>query len=311
MVLTWTLHKMTQNDKLAQNASSGLLSAPSNLNPGGVLLNQSTANITKTDEKQTIQFLRFLASSPGDLSQYISVLDKLIEGSSPETAQYLNQLRGKMQFNSEAATQTRNPQNGAAYASPQQEADNIAKMLEIKQGMMQGLKQMQAPAKPTAPVAAPQQPAVQQPAIQQPAVNAVTAQVIPVKKKTRGNPFKVLMGKVGKLLDHGLTKNKIVKYMSKEKYWDKEIIEKAVDIVKDYNRKKHRKAVTDMQRIIQAEAEEIETMEINLEILSIADLQSREVFLQNCVDGVDLGYEPKNPKKELSVVKRILESRNV
>lgn len=46
------------------------------------------------------------------------------------------------------------------------------------------------------------------------------------------------MGKVGKLLDHGIEKNDIVRYLSKLKYWNKETIERAVDIVRDYNRKK-------------------------------------------------------------------------
>lgn len=57
------------------------------------------------------------------------------------------------------------------------------------------------------------------------------------KKKTRGNPFRVLMGKVGKLLDHGVEKNDIVRYISKLKYWNKETIERAIDIVKEYNKK--------------------------------------------------------------------------
>ena len=66
--------------------------------------------------------------------------------------------------------------------------------------------------------------------------NSKTAQV-KKKKKTRGNPFRVLMGKVGKLLDHGVEKNDIVRYISKLKYWNKETIERAVDIVRDYNKK--------------------------------------------------------------------------
>ena len=41
------------------------------------------------------------------------------------------------------------------------------------------------------------------------------------------------MGKVGKLLDHGVEKNDIVRYIAKLKYWNKETIERAVDIVKD------------------------------------------------------------------------------
>lgn len=61
------------------------------------------------------------------------------------------------------------------------------------------------------------------------------------KKKTRGNPFRVLMGKVGKLLDHGIEKNDIVRYLAKLKYWNNETIERAVDIVRDYNKKKKSK----------------------------------------------------------------------
>lgn len=69
--------------------------------------------------------------------------------------------------------------------------------------------------------------------------NHKTAQtVIKKKKKTRGNPFRVLMGKVGKLLDHGVEKNDIVRYLAKLKYWNNETIERAVDIVRDYNKKK-------------------------------------------------------------------------
>lgn len=70
--------------------------------------------------------------------------------------------------------------------------------------------------------------------------NFRTAQ-IKKKKKTRGNPFRVLMGKVGKLLDHGIEKNDIVRYLAKLKFWNKETIERAVDIVRDYNKKKKSK----------------------------------------------------------------------
>ena len=63
------------------------------------------------------------------------------------------------------------------------------------------------------------------------------------KKKTRGNPFRVLMGKIGKLLDHGLDKRTIVKYISKENTWDDETIDKAVKVVMDYNTKKKEKEV--------------------------------------------------------------------
>ena len=58
------------------------------------------------------------------------------------------------------------------------------------------------------------------------------------KKKSRGNPFRVLMGKVGKLLDHGLGRRDIVRYLLKEHIWNEQTIERAVKIVKEYNKKK-------------------------------------------------------------------------
>jgi hypothetical protein len=293
-------------NRKAQQA--GILSTPNQLNQGGVLLNQGTSpsnvpNLTQSNDKQVVTFLRFLASTPGDLTQYVPIIDNLIKTSPQETAHYLNQLRGKMQFNSNPQNQTRNPQNGAAFTTPQQDAESLAKVLEIKMGMMQGLKQTQTPQAqaPAAPAAAP----AAQPA------NTVTAQIIQNKKKTRGNPFRVLMGKVGKLLDHGLTKNKIVKYLSKEKYWSKEIIEKAVDIVKDYNKKKHRTSEMDsnIKRIIKAEAEEVESIDTELSVLSTAELLKRKEFMEGCLDGVDLGFEPKNPRKILNAIERILKDR--
>lgn len=60
------------------------------------------------------------------------------------------------------------------------------------------------------------------------------------KRDSRGNPFKVLMGKVGKLLDHGISKRDIVRFLIKEGHWNEETVEKAVNLVRDYNKKKHR-----------------------------------------------------------------------
>lgn len=70
--------------------------------------------------------------------------------------------------------------------------------------------------------------------------NLRTAQNKKTKKKTRGNPFRVLMGKVGKLLDHGLEKREITRYLLKQKAWNEETISRAIDIVRDYNKKKRR-----------------------------------------------------------------------
>ena len=57
------------------------------------------------------------------------------------------------------------------------------------------------------------------------------------KKKTRGNPFRVLMGQVGKMLDHGIGKKDIVRYIAKKNMWNEETIGKAVDVVSDYSKK--------------------------------------------------------------------------
>ena len=64
------------------------------------------------------------------------------------------------------------------------------------------------------------------------------------KKDSRGNPFRVLMGKVGKLLDHGLERRDIARYLAKEHIWNEQTIEKAIKIVKQYNRKKKQKPKT-------------------------------------------------------------------
>lgn len=61
------------------------------------------------------------------------------------------------------------------------------------------------------------------------------------KKKTRGNPFRVLMGQVGKLLDHGISKKDIIRYIAKKNMWNEETISKAVDVVSDYSKKKRKK----------------------------------------------------------------------
>lgn len=119
--------------------------------------------------------------------------------------------------------------------------------------------------------------------------NSKTAQV-KKKKKTRGNPFRVLMGKVGKLLDHGVEKNDIVRYISKLKYWNKETIERAVDIVKEYNKKleqgkdkeeqpkKSKKTanVVDLERLLDKKQEvEKETKDVEETIEQINDTEEK------------------------------------
>jgi hypothetical protein len=49
------------------------------------------------------------------------------------------------------------------------------------------------------------------------------------------------MGQVGKLLDHGISKKDIVRYIAKKNMWNEETISKAVDVVTEYSKKKRAK----------------------------------------------------------------------
>lgn len=59
-------------------------------------------------------------------------------------------------------------------------------------------------------------------------------------KGKKSNPFRVLMGIVGKLLDKGWDSAEIVRHIKKETHFDPKTIKKCVKIVKDYNRKEKR-----------------------------------------------------------------------
>jgi len=137
------------------------------------------------------------------------------------------------------------------------------------------------------------------------------------KKKTRGNPFRVLMGKVGKLLDHGVEKNDIVRYIAKLKYWNKETIERAVDIVKDYNRKLKKDDDSDDKK------EAVKTASLNYDESpkfhkrSTAELITRACFLLDLLDyskSTPQGdfkdpADKKGAKEELSQIKKALVDR--
>jgi len=65
----------------------------------------------------------------------------------------------------------------------------------------------------------------------------------PAKKRKKGNPFKVLMGLVGKMLDHGMERREIVKKVMKQEgnKWQQETIEKCIKVVMDIRKKEQRK----------------------------------------------------------------------
>ncbi len=141
------------------------------------------------------------------------------------------------------------------------------------------------------------------------------------KKKTRGNPFRVLMGKVGKLLDHGVEKNDIVRYIAKLKYWNKETIERAVDIVKDYNRKLKKDDDKDDDK--DDKKESVKTASLNYDQSpnfhkrSTAELIARACFLLDLLDyskSTPQGdfkdpADKKGAKEELAQLKKALSDR--
>ena len=142
-----------------------------------------------------------------------------------------------------------------------------------------------------------------------------TSQIIKKKKKTRGNPFRVLMGKVQKLLDHGLSKNQIKRSLRRQRYWSDSIIEKAVDVVKAYSRKNKKEAVNQMKRIITSEKAEIEMYKLSYEVQSNTELFMRLAFLKDCVSAdvneKDSPFIPENPAKEINVIMKVLEDRGL
>lgn len=144
--------------------------------------------------------------------------------------------------------------------------------------------------------------------------NKTAQKVIKKKKKTRGNPFRVLMGKVGKLLDHGVEKNDIVRYIAKENKWDNETIEKAVKIVQDYNRKKTRKS-NDQNRIVTSAFDY--TTKPDFEKRSTPELVFRVCYLLE-LDEYDKNTKQghgkdadnkKGVKEEIKAIKAALENR--
>lgn len=140
------------------------------------------------------------------------------------------------------------------------------------------------------------------------------------KKKTRGNPFRVLMGKVGKLLDHGIEKKDIVRYLAKQKFWGNETIERAVDIVRDYNKKKKQDSDDDKE-VKEEKKEKKASSEVNIrtagldydakpdvEKESTATLISRAFYLDDLLADKNAASK-ENASTELKKIKTELKKR--
>jgi hypothetical protein len=128
--------------------------------------------------------------------------------------------------------------------------------------------------------------------------NSKTAQV-KKKKKTRGNPFRVLMGKVGKLLDHGVEKNDIVRYISKLKYWNKETVERAIDIVKEYNKKLEKGKDTDKKP--DKSEKTADTVDLNKLVKDKEDVEKKTKDIEETVEKINDTEEKGNKNASVKI----------
>lgn len=175
------------------------------------------------DGKEAVDLLRKIehASGKEEVQQYIDQIAELAKSSQQFGEEFYN-LQNQMMSNADPTQQTNNLGEKMSSAPLAQEtAGKLADRIEgyMKNASNEDIKIIEAAKK------------------EQDADDGK-------KKKTRGNPFKVLMGKIGKLLDHGLGKREITKYLTRQGSWSEETVAKAINVVKDYNKKKHKKADT-------------------------------------------------------------------
>lgn len=155
----------------------------------------------------------------------------------------------------------------------------------------------------------------------------------PAGKHKKGNPFKVLMGLVGKMLDHGMGKREIVRKILRQENnkWKPETIEKCIKVVKDARKKETKKKLSSThfnfykysqsKNIDNSEKREsIYDIHRNIKLMSTMELVSRMGYL-NAVSSFDAGLlnenNPGNKQlkgkqyiKDLKQVKDELSNRN-
>jgi len=211
---------------IASNPASGINNIDLNVaGADGSGMSSESSGVTK---KEMISLLRKVVQSENEtVSEYKSDLEEIIERiTRPEYKKRVSQIITAIDMAQDPRKRTKDPSTGQFDPTAQQLAERMMNKLshldheEEQNHHTAGTKTM--------------------------SFNNREAQV-KKKKKTRGNPFRVLMGKVGKLLDHGIEKKDIVRYLAKQKFWGNETIERAVDIVRDYNKKKKKDSADDKE----------------------------------------------------------------
>lgn len=203
---------------IASNPASGINNLDLNVvGADGSGMNTDSSGVTK---KEMISLLQKIIHAENEsLKQYKSDLEEIIERiTRPEYKKRVSQIITAIDMAQDPRKRTKDPSTGQYDPTAQELANRMMKKLSHLENEEEHKKQHTAGNKAMS-------------------FNNREAQV-KKKKKTRGNPFRVLMGKVGKLLDHGIEKKDIVRYLAKQKFWGNETIERAVDIVRDYNKKK-------------------------------------------------------------------------
>jgi len=249
---------------LASNPANGINNIP---------LNESSNSGVKPDE--LISLLDEIVANPNSAKSYKDKLEDIYSRISTENESVKNDvsvLINSLYHASNPRKVTKDPQTGKPDKGPKELSINLINKLKEKYSEK-----------------------VEEMPNSREAYNHRVAQK--KKKKTRGNPFRVLMGKVGKLLDHGVEKKDITRYLAKSNYWTNETIEKAVDLVKDYNKKKKRKEASVDSNTRTASLELYETTP-DFTKMSTAELITRVLFLDSVLNTSKSHNSGKEPIKD-------------
>lgn len=234
-----------QNDALLTQAPALASNPANNINNIPLSGTQLEQGDTLTSEEIQKVLTSIMQSSSSNVANLRFDVEKMLSRSqNPNVQERLRQILHALTMNSDPKMRTVDPSTGKEDPTPADIAKKLSQ--EITQmnkdektnkddsgknaAQNNGGNSFSAPAMPQAMPA--------QTVAKSNVFNLREAQA--KKKKTRGNPFRVLMGKVGKLLDHGLEKSTIVREIKKRINFDEDTIARAVDIVRDYNKSKRR-----------------------------------------------------------------------
>jgi hypothetical protein len=204
----------------ASNPASGINNIPmqGGIDATGAIGNTPVAS-SGVQPEDAIEILSPIVGAGKNATQYKQSVENLFNKLSNESIKdKVGKLLQALEKNNDVRTQTKDPQTGLKDPTASQMANQI--ITEIKE--------MQKQSKEASVTK----------------FNLRVSEETKNKKKkrdSRGNPFKVLMGKIGKLIDHGISKRDTIRFIMKDGHWNEETVEKAYNLVRDYNKKKHRK----------------------------------------------------------------------